>query len=124
MNSSQPDLLPPPALPDDRDVRDLEALLALGTLTARQIEALRPDWVSADHRKVRAIAARSVAIVSAPGVSGYALADAVSIEDLQEIANKVKSQIRAMGRTLIRILRLLALRRAAAALTQPTQPNP
>lgn len=121
---TQPDLLPQPAPPDDRDVRDLEALLALGTLTARQIEGLRPDWASADHRRVRKLASLSPAIVSGPGVLGYALAEASSLADLEEIAARRTAQIRAEGRELVRIRRLIALRRAHLALTQPTQPNP
>lgn len=121
---TQPELFAPRKRTADQaeaDARDLAELLrGRGPLLAREIEALRPEWADPEHRYVRRLAALSPAIVSGPGVMGYALAAECDLDALREIAARRAAQIRAEGRELVRIRRIIGLRMAEKALTERT----
>ena len=105
----------------ENDVRELEQLLrGRSGLTAAEIETLRPAWREPDHRYVRKLASLSPAIVSAPGVAGYHLASEIALTRLRRMAEQRAAQIRAEGRELVRLRRLIALRVAADILIQPS----
>ena len=97
-----------------RDVEDFDDLLLIhGTLSCRAIEALRPEWASPDGRYVRLLASRSTKVLSAPGIP-YTHEAKISLERLAQMIASLRGQVRAMGRTLVRLIRLHGLRRAAA----------
>jgi|SRR6187402_1955449 len=94
-------------------VEEFCQLLRGRCLTAKQVEALRPEWASPDHRQVRLLAAASNGrVLSWPGSPGYRLTAEVAEEELAQIEHGSASLI-SQGREMIR--KGLQLRRIAGA---------
>ncbi len=85
-----------------------------GWVTARALQALRPEWT---ERFIRALAKWSEGrVISGPGMPGYCLSEEVSDADLRRAANTLISQGKEMEERGIVYRHLLALREAARKL--------
>lgn len=90
----------------ENDVREFEQLLrGRGWVLRREIERLRADWSDGEGRYLRQLAELSGQIVSGPGMPGYRLADAGTLDE----ADVDAALLRAHG-AIISTMRALAIR--------------
>lgn len=93
-----------------------QLLRGRGWVTARELQAVRPQW---NERFIRLLAsAARPRILSGPGSPGYCLTDEASDAELEHAANCQKSQGRDMLRIGIKYSRIFALRKVTEAETR------
>lgn len=111
------------------DVALLESILAarvqMPWMGRREIAAyvLAHRGLAWSERKVRAVASRSLAIASAPGMNGYAFAELLDPDQLEHCGRGMMSQGRAMFADGARLCRAAALKRKTTATLAPQNPE-
>lgn len=90
--------------------------VSCGQLVNEAQAALGVVWTA---RKVRTFASASLAVASAPGSAGYALASALDAAALQHVADALISAARKMLRRGLRLRRAAGAKFAAEKLTAP-----
>ena len=94
-----------------------QLLRGRGWVTARELQALRPEW---NERFIRLLADNArPAVLSAPGTPGYCLSSEASDEELQHTGRRQISQGRHMARSGIAYLRIWSLRKATENAEKP-----
>lgn len=116
-----------PTFEDDR-CELAQILRGRGWVTAAEIERLRPNWASRDHRYIRRLAqprrGEPMQIISGPGTKGYHFAPELPVEEIDRASNLRKAQGRELFRSGVQLSHLAALRRKTESLQGTHHPVP